>query len=243
MGDDLSTEFIDAMHKLLVDLVSFWLIVPGIGAHIHRWMLRNTFNVILRHINKVIKKRRSNPEMQINDLLGLMMSEVNDDGEVLSDGEIRDMVLAFFLAGYETTSSTITWMLYLLSKDPQRLQKTRLELDNLSTCPPSFDELKNLEYLKQVFLETLRLYPPVVYVQRGVYEETLLAGTDIKIPAGVTVQLSIYAMQRDKKAWGNDADLWIPERWNEQKQNPAFFGAFTAGPRECLGTPPLSYRC
>ena len=95
------------------------------------------------------------------------------------------------------------------------------------------DFLQKFSYLEMVVKETMRLFAVVPMVARETSEEVEIDG--FLIPKNTTILISIYAMQRDKKYWGSDADHFRPERFEEEVKNPHAYAPFTGGSRICIG--------
>ncbi|KAL6151986.1 hypothetical protein ACJQWK_04788 [Exserohilum turcicum] len=131
------------------------------------------------------------------------------------------------------------------------MDKLRAEI--ASTCGaglhPSRDDLMKMSYLTKVLKETLRLYPPVPVNIRTASETTILPvgggptrADPVLIPKGSVVAFSLYSMHRRPDLYGMDAELFRPERWDEDmplKHNPTTlkwgYIPFHSGPRRCLG--------
>ena len=91
--------------------------------------------------------------------------------------------------------------------------------------------------LHMVLLETLRLYPPIVFIQRTATSDAVLGG--VKVPRGTAVSIPIGMLQRDKEVWGSDADEFNPMRFkngvSRAARDPNALLAFSLGPRACTG--------
>ncbi|GIY50883.1 cytochrome P450 3A24 [Caerostris extrusa] len=133
----------------------------------------------------------------------------------MTDADILDNSVIFFLAAYETTI--------------QQLVEAEGELDYYS--------VNKLQYLDQVLQESLRIYPPVyLFVSRECGEDIDLG--KIKIKKGMGIQVPSYHLHRDPELWGPDANEFKPERFapeNKSKIHPMAFQAFGQGPRNCVG--------
>ncbi|KAL6454247.1 CYP52A10 Cytochrome P450 52A10 [Candida maltosa Xu316] len=164
---------------------------------------------------------------------------------------LRDQSLNILLAGRDTTAGLLSFAVFELGRNPEVWSKLRQEighkfgLDSYSRVEDiSFELLKSCEYLKAVLNETLRLYPSVPRNARFAAKNTTLphgGGKDgmspILVKKGQTVMYSVYALQRDEKYYGKDANEFRPERWFEpevRKLGWAFL-PFNGGPRICLG--------
>ncbi|EMG50164.1 Cytochrome P450 52A10 [Candida maltosa Xu316] len=164
---------------------------------------------------------------------------------------LRDQSLNILLAGRDTTAGLLSFAVFELGRNPEVWSKLRQEIGHKFGLDPdsriediSFELLKSCEYLKAVINETLRLYPSVPRNGRFAAANTTLphgGGPDgmspILVRKGQTVMYSVYALQRDEKYYGKDANEFRPERWFEpevRKLGWAFL-PFNGGPRICLG--------
>jgi len=162
---------------------------------------------------------------------------------------LRDQTLNILLAGRDTTAGLLGFTFWLLARHPHVYQKLREEilsafgtgLDNEGKRP-SFSALKNITYLRYVLNETLRLYPSVPLNGRTAVRNTVLprgGGEDglspVFIPKGQRVDYTCYGLHRRKDLYGEDADAFRPERWEEGVGRGWEFLPFNGGPRICLG--------
>ncbi len=164
---------------------------------------------------------------------------------------LRGQIINLLAAGRDTTACLLTWTFFLLVRHPKVLEKLREEVNaNFSGLPNlTRTELRKMGYLQNVLRETLRLYPSVPVNDRKANKTTFLptgGGPDrtapVLIPKGATVAYSVYAMHRRPDFYGMDAELFRPERWDEDMpmrsdKTAAAWGylPFNGGPRICLG--------
>ncbi|KIW07572.1 uncharacterized protein PV09_01527 [Verruconis gallopava] len=161
--------------------------------------------------------------------------------------ELRDQLLGILAAGRDTTAALLSWVFVELARNPKVYTKLRRVIleefgDGSSDLnKPSFSKLKACGYLQHVISETLRLHPPVPFNNRQAIRNTTLptgGGPDqdkpIAIRKGQIVNFTVYGMQRRNDLWGEDADTFIPERWEGRKMDWSFL-PFSGGPRICLG--------
>ncbi|CAN8257967.1 unnamed protein product, partial [Cochlearia groenlandica] len=154
---------------------------------------------------------------------------------------LRDTILAFILAGRDTTASALTWFFWLLSENPLAVAKIRQEIVNtdLSKGESYQDNLDKLVYLHGALCEAMRLYPPVSFGRKSSIEPDVLPSGH-KVDANSKIIICLYALGRMKSVWGEDALQFKPERWIYKngglKHEPSFkFLSFNSGPRTCLG--------
>ncbi len=180
-----------------------------------------------------ISRRRQHAETG-DDVLAMLLGAKDETGEGLSDVEVRDQALSLVSAGFDTTSATLAWAVYLLLEHPDVLDRLREEVDGV-TGTVSLEMLGTLPLLDRVVKETLRLYPAAPAGLR--YLERDLDYKGVRLPAGSQVALSIYATHRSSKYY--DAPLaFRPERWADGEEAPEPFSylPFGALTRYCIGS-------
>ncbi|KAI9651369.1 hypothetical protein NHQ30_001410 [Ciborinia camelliae] len=157
---------------------------------------------------------------------------------------LRNETLQVLNAGRDTTGSLLGWAFYFLSRNPavySKLRTTILTEFGPSGSEISFQGLRSCKYLQHVIDESLRIGAPVPLNDRTCIEDTILprgGGPDgtqpMFLPAGSRVLVSTYAMQYRKDIWGEDADVFRPERWEGRRAGWEFI-PFGGGPRKCIG--------
>lgn len=171
-----------------------------------------------------------------DDLLSALLAARDEDGGQLSDTEIHDQVITVMAAGTETVASTLTWIFYLLSQNPEIEARLQDEIDSvLGGRQPSWDDLPRLQLTDRVITETLRLYPPAWLFTRSTTADTDVAG--LHLPAGTTLVFSPAAVARDATAYPNP-ERFDPDRWLPGRETPLArqaFQAFGTGARKCIG--------
>ncbi|XP_030636580.1 cytochrome P450 3A27 [Chanos chanos] len=155
----------------------------------------------------------------------------------LNDREIISQAMTFIFAGYETTSSTLTFLFYNLATHPQTMRKLQEEIDQTfpNKAPVQYDKLMQMEYLDDVLNESLRLYPVVARLERICKKTVEING--VTIPKGTVVLVPTYALHRDPEIW-TDPEKFNPDRFskeNKESIDPYTYLPFGAGPRNCIG--------
>ncbi|KAG0241453.1 hypothetical protein BGW41_005911 [Actinomortierella wolfii] len=182
-------------------------------------------------------------ELRQRDLLDHFINYKTEDGQMLTDKELRDVFVNFMIAGRDTTAQTLAWQFYQLIVNPRVTQKLVEEIDTVlegSEERMTYETLMHeMPYLKAVMHETLRLHPPVSKnAKMAIHDDVLPCGT--KVCAGDFIGYSTWAMGRTRAVWGEDAEVFIPERWIDDNgkfkpQSQYKFNSFNGGPRICLG--------
>ena len=197
------------------------------------------------HLDRVIygliaERRREGGDR--GDLLSmlLLVQDREGDGAGMTDTQVRDEALTLFLTALDTTSLALTWTWYLLSQHPAVETELHAELDRvLGSRPPAIEDIDRLAFTRMVFLEAMRLYPPIYAIARQAVAAFTVGG--YTVPAGTLVLMSPYLMHRDARYFTEPA-RFDPWRWAphaEAAARPPKFAHFPfgGGPRGCIGQP------
>lgn len=225
----------------------------GVGSELRLKRAKKTLNEVVE--NLIWSKRRrcgcicictcSNESGK--DLLSFYLSSSRDNNR-FNDGFLRDTVLNLMIAGWDTVSSALTWLTWLVSTHPEVESKIMTELELSSAAAAgrrrrvvfTVEEAKKMVYIHGAVLEALRLYPPVPFQHKEALNEGILP-TGHFVKPEMKVMISLYAMGRMESIWGKDCLEFKPERWisgggGAIRHEPSYkFLAFNAGPRTCLG--------
>jgi pentalenene oxygenase len=187
-------------------------------------------------IGRVITERRASGADR-GDLLSMLLAARDPtDGQGLSDAEITDQVLTFFLAGSETTAVTVAWAVHLLAQHPDIEHRLHAEVDAiLAGAAASVEDLPKLELTGRVLTETLRLYPPVWVLPRITTTDTHLGGHPI--PAGSTIVYSPYLLHHRPDLYPDPGLTSTPHNRRARPSPPS-----AAGPANASATPSPSPR-
>jgi pentalenene oxygenase len=170
------------------------------------------------------------------DLLSMLLSTRDENGEALTDQEIRDEAMTFVIAGSETSASLLAWTAYLLGQHPQIQERLHAELDAvLGDRLPRYDDVPKLKLTGRILSEALRMYPPVWMSTREVITRTELAGRVLH--PGDNVMYSPYLLHHRADLYPEpdrfDPERWLPERRAERPSGS--YLPFAAGDRKCIG--------
>ncbi len=207
-----------------------WLPRPGgRGMRAHERRLR----AAVRHL---VRSRRDDAA-DGEDMLARLIAVTNPEtGQRMPEDLMVDMIVAFLMAGYDTTALALTWTLYLLSKSPEWEARMLEEIERVvGRGPVTADHFNDLVTVQQVLKESLRLYPTTPMLVRDIIDDVELNGT--LIPGGTIGVIPIYAIHRHRKYW-DDPDRFDPERFspdNPSKPARYQFMPFGAGARVCMG--------
>jgi len=157
-------------------------------------------------------------------------------GQNPSRQRLREELITLLLAGHETTASTLSWALYLISAHPEVAERLRAEaIEVLGNRLPSYEDLPALTYTTRVISETMRLYPPVWALTRQAQADDRVGG--YHVPAGADVLICPYTLHRHPAFWA-EPSRFDPDRFTEARSagRPRYaYIPFGAGPRFCVG--------
>ncbi len=192
--------------------------------------VRQSMQTIDAVLLPIIDQRRQSGQ-DTGDLLSMLLLAGMDDAQ------LRNEVMTLFGAGYETTANTLTWILYLLTQNPDVEARLRAEINAVlpDQRPATLADLDQLTYTEQVVKESMRFYPTSVAISRDALQAVEIGG--VTIPKGATVLFSQWLLHRDPRFWDNP-EQFDPERFtatNEPNINKYAYLPFGGGARVCLG--------
>ncbi|GKZ21502.1 hypothetical protein AbraIFM66951_006685 [Aspergillus brasiliensis] len=184
-------------------------------------------------------RRQSDASAPQNDLLDTMMhAKDNISGESLSDDSIIDNILIFLIAGHETTSGLLSFVLHYLLKNPEEMQRTTREIDDIiGDQELTIEHLSKLNYTTAVLRETLRLMPTAPGFTVTPYKKEIIGGK-YQVNPGDSLDIFLPAVHRDPHVYGPDPDVFRPERMLDesfQKLPANSWKPFGNGKRGCIG--------
>jgi cytochrome P450 len=200
--------------------------------------IREAIETIDARVNRMISDRRA-LRIERHDLLSQLLRArddgPDDDRRAMSDRQIRDEAVTLFVAGHETTATSLAWALHELAQAPELYARVQAEGDRFAGRTPRVDELGSLATCSRVFKEALRKYPPVYAFGRQALEDVKIGGYDI--PAGTIILVSVYGLHHNRAVYSNP-DRFDPERFTadaEAARHRSAWLPFSAGPRVCIG--------
>ena len=220
-----------------------WFITELItGAKLRR-ALRLVHDRGRRIVSKAVADRKEEvKDTEKNEVDAVSGSLIQSLLDTVGDEQlVADAALNYLSAGRDTVAQALTWMFYLLIRNPLILNKLRRDIEDLQD-PQDPENLTptNLPYALAIFYESLRLYPPIPFEIRQAQQATTLPdGT--YLPQSSIVVWCVWAMNRSTHIWGPDADVFRPERWlseddgSFQKRSVSEFPVFNGGASLCLG--------
>lgn len=187
-------------------------------------------------VYKIIDQRRRQPEREQDDLLAMLLQARYEDGQGMSDQQLRDEIMTLFVAGHETTANTLSWLWYLLAQHEDVFAQLREEAATvLNGRIPTLADFAHLPYTKMVIEESMRLYPSAWSISRRALADDQIGG--YHIPARAIVAISPYTIHRHPRYW-QEPEKFDPARFTPERAaaRPRFaYLPFGGGERRCIG--------
>lgn len=217
-------------------LTSSFLLFPILQKDLGKLSPWGFYMNLRREINNLlmdeIKIRRKNLKKNSDNLLSLIMRAEYENGEKMTDEELRDNLLTLLVAGHETTSTALAWAFYWIEKLTEVKEKLLQEINTASKNINPI-EISRLPYLSAVCQETLRIYPVIALTFPRVTTKSIeLNG--YKIDKNTLILPSIYSIHHREDLYPNSFEF-RPERFLNRKYSPYEFLPFGIGSRQCLG--------
>ncbi|KAI4459126.1 cytochrome p450 [Holotrichia oblita] len=193
-------------------------------------------------IRNIINYRETH-DVKRSDFVQLLLNIKNGaaaDGNSFTFNEIAAQAFVFFIAGFETSSSTMTFAFYEMAKNQEVQDKVREEIRKVVAKYDgkiTYDGIMEMTYMSQVFDEALRKYPIVATLQRITTKDYKLPGEDVVLKKGSKVMISLQGIHHDPEIYPNpekfDPDRFTPE--NKEQRHACAYMPFGEGPRICIG--------
>ena len=218
-------------------LTSLVLFFPWLRKDVGNWSPGGRIRQITEETDKLlfaeIEERRANPNPERTDVLSLLIVAKDEDGNHLSNQDLRDELLTLLVAGHETTATALTWAIYWIHSLPEVRQKLISEMEDL---PNSDDpgQMLSRPYLTAVCNETLRIHP-VAMLTFPRQVETSINISGYQFSPGDIVMGCIYLLHQREDLYPQP-QVFRPERFLERQFSPYEFMPFGGGVRRCIGT-------
>ncbi|XP_036923623.1 cytochrome P450 3A19-like [Sturnira hondurensis] len=202
---------------------------------------KSVTDFFIKTVERMKESRLQDKQKHRVDFLQLMINSQNsketDSHKALSDLELIAQSIIFIFAGYETTSTSLSFLMYLLATHPDVQQKLQEEIDATfpNKAPPTYDAMVQMEYLDMVLNESLRLFPVLGRLERVCKKDVKING--VFIPKGTVVIVPSFILHRDPEYW-SEPEEFHPKRFsklNKNNINPYAYMPFGNGPRNCIG--------
>jgi cytochrome P450 len=188
-------------------------------------------------VRKIIAERRAGATADQGDFLSMLMAARDENGQPMSDKQLRDEAVTLLLAGHETTALALTWTLMLLSRHPEMQERLVAEINGVVEpgARPTTADTERMPLLEAVIMESMRLYPPVWVIGREAVEDVVIG--DYPIAKGSQIMICAWVAHRSPRYWEAPTEF-RPDRWagNFRRTLPRFaYFPFGGGPRVCIG--------
>ncbi|XP_013140579.1 PREDICTED: cytochrome P450 6B5-like [Papilio polytes] len=259
-GFDVNEEMLESLQEMdkLVFTITYGteldMMYPGILKKLNSSLFPKSVSKFFDDLTKSVIKQRGGVPTNRKDFMDLILelrqkgkieaSKRNNDEDVkvleLTDDIIAAQSFIFYSAGYETSASTLSYMLYELAQNPHIQDKLVSEINKVldrHNGEINYECLIDMPYFSQIFDETLRKYPVADILLRNAQVDYPIPGTDVTIKKGQTVVISGWGIHHDPKYYPNP-DKFDPERFspeNVKNRHSCAYLPFGAGPRNCLG--------
>ncbi len=234
--DELALLLTSLLEAMSSPLMSSAVIFPFLQKDLGAWSPWGRVVRLKQQVDELIyaliQERRTQSNQNRQDILSLMMSARDQDGQVMSDEELHDELMTLLVAGHETTASALTWAFYWIDCLPQVRDKLQRELSSIGENPDS-SVIAKLPYLTAVCQETLRIYPIVMTAFFRVVKSPIeIIG--YKLPVKTFIIPSIYLAHHREEVYPQPKQF-KPERFLDRQFSPYEYLPFGGGNRRCIG--------
>ena len=229
----LLAERLDAITTPLTSMLVFF---PQLMIDLGPWSLAGKMRRVIQETDELlyaeIRERRANPDPNRTDILSLLLSMRDEDGQGLTDAELHDELMTLLIAGHETTATALAWAFYWIHRLPEVRQKLMVELEpHRHSADPM--TIARLPYLTAVCNETLRIYPvAMITLPRRVEKPMQIMGYNLE--PGTLLMGCIYLVHHRQDLYP-DSHTFRPERFLERQYSQYEFLPFGGGSRRCVG--------
>lgn len=225
------TDFLDLFNSPLYTITLFY---PALQKNLGQWTPWGKFQANKKQVYDLLNEEIQHHQQQTNgdDILSLLLSTVDEEGNHLSQEEIMDELVTMLFAGHETTASSLAWAFYWVHTQPEVYHNLMAELEsvNVDTDPMV---IAKLPYLSAVVSESLRIYPSVLFTF-GRTLKTPLKFLHYYLPEGTALIPCIYLVHHHPDIYPN-SNQFQPERFLNRQFSPYEFIPFGGSNRRCLG--------
>jgi cytochrome P450 len=206
----IATAFTSIGARMLAPFAPDWVTMPGDRAF---WRAVQRVDEIMAPL-----VREASSQLHGNSgILSLLSSARDENGNRLTERQIRDDLVAIIVGGSEASAVALTWFWVVVASHPQVAARLQAEIDHvIGTEPPSLAHLPDLRYTKMILQEVLRLYPPAWIIPRTVLKRDIVDG--LQVNGGATVLVSPYLTHRVEEVWERP-QVFDPERFSPDRNN------------------------
>ncbi|CAD7079520.1 unnamed protein product [Hermetia illucens] len=235
--------------KFGIALFLLTLQYPNLARKLHVKLLpKDVSDFFLSTVRETIDYREKN-NVKRNDFMNFLIQmkngqsiddESSNQMRKLTIEEVAAQAFLFFVAGFETSSSTMAYSLYELALNPKIQERARQEVKDVLAKHEgklTYEAAQEMTYIDQIISEALRKYPPVVFLTRKAAQDYQIPNTKTIIEKGMEIMMPVYCIHHDPEIYPNpevfDPDRFTPEQI--RNRHPMSFLGFGDGPRNCVG--------
>ncbi|GBE84398.1 Benzoate 4-monooxygenase [Sparassis crispa] len=180
-------------------------------------------------------------EKSFDDMFDRLLNGRDENGDPMGPEELTAEAITLLVAGSDTTSNSLSAIIYYLARDQEAQKKLQAELDAVANNDSSilpFEDIKSLPYLEAVINEGLRLFTTLGFGLPRVVPKGGLTVLGHTFPGGTEISVPTYSLHHSNEVWGPNVDEFYPERWLDAERRSEMMKAFTpfsVGPRACIG--------
>ncbi|XP_052566256.1 probable cytochrome P450 6d5 [Culex pipiens pallens] len=196
---------------------------------------RESNNVVRKDIMQLLMQLRNTGTVSMDKIW--KVEAATPSAKQLSLEQVTAHAFVFFAAGYETSSSTISFCLFELARNVDIQRKLQAEIDQVlakHNGAITYDSINEMKYLENCIDETLRKYPAVPFLNRECTKDYVIPGTSSTVEKGTTVIIPVLGLQHDPEFY-SDPEKFIPERFTDEATTDKPYLPFGTGPRVCIG--------
>ena len=229
LGERLGAMLDIGMHSRALAAIAIPQVRRTVGRGVFNRFMRLRASADAEIYDEIARRRQADDVAERDDVLSILLGARDEEGNALTDEELRDELMTLLVAGHETTATSLAWAFELLLRHPEQL--ARLEEDVEANGSDG-------DYLDAVIKETLRIRPVVPGVIRKLTAPVHIAGYEI--PAGMRVAPNIYLTHRRPDVYP-EPEQFRPERFIERPAETYSWIPFGGGVRRCLGAAFATY--
>ena len=233
-----------AEHRISLPIMIYMSTHPALETRApFKWLLKRREDTDRLLYRQIADRRRdaggaSERLAERKDVLAMLMQARDEDGERMTDRELRDELMTALAAGHETTATALAWAFERILSTPAVYTRLREELDAIGGSAAAPERIAALPYLDATIKEVLRLRPVIPVVGRVLRETTTLSGYEL--PAGTVVGACIYLAHRNPDVYP-EPEAFRPERFLDNPPDPVSWLPFGGGIRRCIGAQFATY--
>ena len=224
------------LNLITTPVTSIFVFFPQLMIDLGPWSLAGKVRRLVQETDELIyaeiQERRAKPNPDRTDILSLLLSARDEEGQGLTDAQLHDELMTLLIAGHETTATALAWAFYWVHRLPEVFSKLMAELA-VHRDTPDLMAIARLPYLTAVCNETLRIHPvALVTFPRRVEKPLQIQGYDLE--PGTQMMGCIYLLHHREDLYP-DSNTFRPERFMERNFSPYEFLPFGGGVRRCVG--------